>query len=101
MEIPFSYHNISLQKGCNFLFILIVTISTLFQYHTLQSVTECSAIMTASVYIIAGVLIVEALLICFSAKQLCKLLYFVEIILLILSQAFLVFIMNGVIKEMG
>ena len=39
MENPFSCHNISLLKGCNFLFSLVVAISTLFQYHALQNVT--------------------------------------------------------------
>ena len=101
MKNPLSYNNISLLKGCNFFFILVVVISTLIKYHTLQSVIECSVVMTASVFIIAGVLIVEALLICFSAKQLCKLLYFAEIILLILSQAALVFILTGAIEKMN
>mgnify|MGYP000068446759 CR=1 FL=1 len=101
MENPFSCHNISLLKGCNFLFSLVVAISTLFQYHALQNVTECSAIVTASVFIISGILLVEALLICFSAKQLCKLLYLAEIISLIASQTILVFIVNGIMKGMG
>ena len=101
MENPFSCHNISLLKGCNFLFSLVVAISTLFQYHALQNVTECSTIITVSVFVISGVLIVEPLLICFSSKQLCKFLYFAEFLSLILSQVILVFIMDGIINEMS
>ena len=101
MKKMFSYENISLLKGCNFLFCLVVTTFTLFRYQALQNVIECFTIITASVFVISGVLIVEALLICFSAKQLCKLLYFAEIILLILSQASLVFILTGAIEKMN
>ena len=101
MKKMFSYENMSLLKGCNFLFCLVVTTFTLFRYQALQNVIECFTIITASVFVISGVLIVEPLLICFSSKQLCKFLYFAEFLSLILSQVILVFIMDGIINEMS